>query len=77
MLLNGAGNMASDIKIKWNEKYFTINEKKLSEISNKLNKNIYIDYKIKQEHTATKINIIIMKKVKFQIYHKIYLKKYF
>ena len=41
-LLNGidtSNEINHLVTIKWNEKYFTINEKKLSEISNKLNKN--------------------------------------
>lgn len=69
-LLNGidtSNEINHLVTIKWNEKYVTINEKKLSEISNKLNKNIYIDYKIKQEHNATKINIIINKKIEQQL----------
>ncbi len=54
----------------WKNKSYLINEKKLSEIINNLNKNIYIQLDIKDINNTTKINIIINKNVKSQLTSK-------
>lgn len=64
---NSVLDISNPIHILWNDRTFVTDAKKLSEIANKLNKNIYIDFEIKIENNWTKINIIINKKIENQL----------
>ena len=64
---NSVLDISNPIHILWNDRTFVTDAKKLSEIGNKLNKNIYIDFEIKIENNWTKINIIINKKIENQL----------
>jgi len=65
--VNSVLDISNPIHILWNDRTFVTDAKKLSEIANKLNKNIYIDFEIKIENNWTKINIIINKKIENQL----------
>jgi len=65
--VNSVLDISNPIHILWNNRTFVTDAKKLSEIANKLNKNIYIDFEIKIENNWTKINIIINKKIENQL----------
>lgn len=64
---NSVLDISNPIHILWNDRTFVTDAKKLSEIANKLNKNIYINFEIKIENNWTKINIIINKKIENQL----------
>jgi len=58
------------VSVCWNNKKYTINEKKLSDILNKLNKNIYIKHQIKIEDNCTQIYILINQSVTDYLHQK-------
>ena len=64
---NTISKISNPIHIHWNDRTFVADAKKLSEIADKLNKNIYINFEIKPENNWTKINIIINKKIETQL----------
>ncbi len=64
---NSLSGISNPIRIQWNNRTFVADSKKLSEIVDKLNKNIYILFEIKTENNLTKINIIINKNIENQL----------
>lgn len=64
---NSLSGISNPIRIQWNNRTFVADSKKLSEIVDKLNKNIYILFEIKTENNSTKINIIINKNIENQL----------
>jgi two-component system sensor histidine kinase CiaH len=64
---NSLSGISNPIRIQWNNRTFVADSKKLSEIVDKLNKNIYILFEIKTENNWTKINIIINKNIENQL----------